>query len=473
MRFRKGDSRRVPCVVAMLLLFSVPASAQNASSQSASQNTTDPQQQPPTTTFTVTVVGTTPLVDVTIPVEEIAAPVQTLTGRDIDDSGALDLANYLNQRLNGVHINEVQNNPFQPDVNYRGYTASPLLGTPQGLSVYMDGVRLNQPFGDVVSWDLIPRMAIFSGALMPGSNPLFGLNTLGGALSIQTKDGRNSPGTTLQAVYGSDSRRYLEFEHGGRHMTNGVDWYVAGNLFAEDGWRDDSPSDVRQLFGKLAWRKSRGDVFVTLAYADNELTGNGLQEISFLDRDYASVYTKPDETDNRSTLLTVTTHRTLNDRLTFSGNAYFRDIGTATFNGDINEESLDQSLYQPTAAEQAALLAAGYITAPVIGADASNTPFPYLRCVANVLLVDEPSEKCNGLINTTETSQRNGGVNGQLTHRRTMKGSENLFVVGGAFDRSSIGFIQATELGYLNPDRGVTGVGARRRASGRERRRFR
>ena len=88
----------------------------------------------------------------------------------------------------------MQGNPFQPDVNYRGYTASPLLGTPQGLSVYMDGVRLNQPFGDVVSWDLIPRLAIASMTLMPGSNPLFGLNTLGGALSIQTKDGTSNPG---------------------------------------------------------------------------------------------------------------------------------------------------------------------------------------------------------------------------------------------------------------------------------------
>ena len=59
--------------------------------------------------------------------------------------------------MTGVHVNEMQGNPFQPDVNYRGYTASPLLGTPQGLSVYMDGVRLNQPFGDVVSWDLDSR----------------------------------------------------------------------------------------------------------------------------------------------------------------------------------------------------------------------------------------------------------------------------------------------------------------------------
>ena len=63
----------------------------------------------------------------------------------------------MNRRLNGVYLNEMQGNPFQPDVNFRGYTASPLLGTPEGISVYLDGVRQNQPFGDVVSWDLIPR----------------------------------------------------------------------------------------------------------------------------------------------------------------------------------------------------------------------------------------------------------------------------------------------------------------------------
>ena len=103
------------------------------------------------------------------------------------------------------YVNEVQNNPFQPDVSYRGYTASPLLGTPQGLSVYLDGMRLNQPFGDVVSWDLIPRMAIASLTLMPGSNPLFGLNTLGGALALQTKDGKTSPGTAVEARLGSRS----------------------------------------------------------------------------------------------------------------------------------------------------------------------------------------------------------------------------------------------------------------------------
>ena len=110
----------------------------------------------------VEVIGTTPLPGVGLRVDQVAAPVQTATSASIVRSNAIDLPGYLNRFLGSVYVNEVQGNPFQPDVNYRGYTASPLLGTPQGLSVYMDGVRLNQPFGDVVSWDLIPRMAIAS-----------------------------------------------------------------------------------------------------------------------------------------------------------------------------------------------------------------------------------------------------------------------------------------------------------------------
>src|SRR4051794_1765103 len=113
-----------------------------------------------TPAFQVEVVGTAPLPGVDRSLEEIPSPVQAATNRDIQQSGALDLSDFLTRRLNGVYLNEIQGNPLQPDLNYRGYTASPLLGTPQGISVYMDGVRLNQPFGDVVSWDLIPRIAI-------------------------------------------------------------------------------------------------------------------------------------------------------------------------------------------------------------------------------------------------------------------------------------------------------------------------
>ncbi len=450
----------VTCSAAALVWEPAAADAQTTPSQNQqAQNpsTANPasQERP---TFKVEVIETTPLPGLDLKIDQIPSPVQTALSADIDASGALDLSDFLNRRFTGVFVNEMQNNPYQPDLNYRGYTASPLLGTPQGLSVYMDGVRMNQPFGDVVSWDLIPRMAIGSTTLMPGSNPLFGLNTLGGAISIETKNGVTNPGTTARATFGSDTRRAVEFEHGGRRAS-GLNWYVAGNLFADDGWRDDSPSNVGQLFGKLGWRQTRGDTSLSLGYADNSLTGNGLQEQRFLERDYASVYTKPDQTDNRATFLNVTTRRAWSSTTSFSGNAYYRNIRTNTFNGDINDDSLDQSLYQPNAAEQTALRAAGYAGFPASGENVSNTPFPYWRCIANVLRQDEPGEKCNGLLNRSHTSQQNFGLSGQATRRDWLR-TGNTLNIGAGYDGGRSSFTQSTQLGYLNPDRSLTGLDA-------------
>ncbi len=415
---------------------------------------------PPAFEEAVDVVAATPLPGVEMPVDRIAAPVQSATSQDLEAIGALDLSDFLNRRATGVHVNEIQGNPFQADVNYRGYTASPLLGTPQGLSVYLDGVRMNQPFGEVVSWDLIPRFAIASSSLMPGSNPLFGLNTLGGALVLHTKDGQANKGTTVQGLFGSNLRRAVEFEHGGARASGGLNWYIAGNLFAEDGWRDDSASDVRQLFGKLGWQAGRTGLTLTAAQADNALHGNGLQELRLLERDYRSVYTRPDITDNRSTMLNLTLRRAHSERLTFSGNAYYRNIQSNTLNGDLNEASLDQAVYQPGAAERAALLAAGYTNVPASGATAANTPFPLWRCLGNVLLNDEPGEKCNGLLNTSEASQHNAGLSGQAMWQLSRGALKQQLTIGGALDGSNLGFAQQTELGYMAADRGIVGTGA-------------
>ena len=408
---------------------------------------------------TVHVVETTPLPGVNLDRNEIPAPVQFATSADILDSGAADLSNFLNLRFTGVQINEIQGNPFQADVNFRGYTASPLLGTPQGLSVYMDGVRLNQPFGDVVSWDLIPQIAISSTTMMPGSNPLFGLNTLGGALSLQTKDGRRNPGFRMEASVGSFTRQNLQVEYGGAGG-KGFSWYVAGNWFGEKGWRNDSHTDVRQQFGRFGWLHGNTDLKLTLAYANNALAGNGLGEQSFLADDYASLYTKPDHTYNKAAYTNLNFQHSFNSSLMLSGNSYYRDIRVETVNADVNEDSLDQAVYQPSAADQAALTAAGYTGFPTSGATAGNTAFPYWRCIAQVLQQDEPGEKCNGLINESNSNQHNFGLFGQLTWLGAPYGHNNQFTVGGGYDRSRVGFAQSTQLGYLNPDRSVTGMGA-------------
>ena len=405
--------------------------------------------------YSIGVVDSTPLPGVERALEEIAAPVQAFSQADVENSGALDLADFVNRRLDGVHLNEIQGNPVQADVNYRGYTASPLLGTPQGVSVYMDGVRLNQPFGDVMSWDLIPQAAIGEVTLIPGSNPLFGLNTLGGALSLETRDGRKSPGTALEIGGGSFARKTASLEHGGSNA-RGFNWFLAGNLFFEDGWRQASPSNVRQYFGKLGWQGSRTMLSITAAWANNHLTGNGLQEQKFIERDYASVYTTPDITATRSPFLNLTFRHSFSSAWTLSGNAYYRYIQSQTLNGDLNEASLDQQVYQPSAADIAALTRAGYTGFPRSGANAANTPFPFWRCIAQVLQRDEPAEKCNGLLNRTATAQHNGGVSAQITSLRTLASGRSQFTAGGGWDQSGVNFSQSQQFAWLNPDRSFT-----------------
>ncbi|MGA2113625.1 MAG: TonB-dependent receptor plug domain-containing protein, partial [Bryobacteraceae bacterium] len=342
------------------------------------------------------VVGTTPLAGTGLTSSQIAAPVQTAVAADVESSGALDLADFLNRRLSGVYFNEMQGNPFQPDVNFRGYTASPLLGTPEGISVYLDGVRQNQPFGDVVSWDLIPRNAISEITLVPGSDPLFGLNTLGGALSVQTKDGAANPGLDGTLTYGSSGRKAVQAEYGGGKAT-GFNWFLAGNVFHESGWRFDSPSDVRQAFARLGWRSGGTDVALTVSYAYNTLIGNGLQDYRLLQSDYSSVYSIPDSTANRSPSLNFIARHSFSEALTFSGNAWYRNIRTEAIDANFNTDALTQSIYQPTAEEQAVLSAAGYSGFPASGANIANTPFPKWSCIAEALQLGDPDQTCDGV----------------------------------------------------------------------------
>ncbi|HTE41768.1 MAG TPA: Plug domain-containing protein, partial [Steroidobacteraceae bacterium] len=116
--------------------------------------------------------------DITVARDRVAGNIQFADADQIEKSQTLDLSDFLSRHFGSVNVNHAQNNPLQPDLNFRGFTASPLLGLPQGLTVYQNGVRMNEPFGDTVNWDLIPLSTIDSVQLLAGSNPVFGLNTL-------------------------------------------------------------------------------------------------------------------------------------------------------------------------------------------------------------------------------------------------------------------------------------------------------
>jgi len=288
-------------------------------------------------TSIIEVISATPLPSIGLPIDQIPSNVQVIKGSDLKSQQSLNLADYLNNNLTGVNVNEAQNNPYQADVNYHGFTASPLLGTPQGLSVYQDGVRINEPFGDTVNWDLIPKNAISNIALMPGSNPLFGLNTLGGALSINTKSGDQYPGFGAQAYAGSWGRWAVEGEGGGR-LDNGANYFFAGNKFKETGWRDSSPSDVLQGFGKLGWSNEKTRFDLSFSGADNSLTGNGYQSETLMQNlGYSSIYTKPDQTKNKLSFINLNMSHAISNQFLLSANIYYRHTKTSTMNADVND----------------------------------------------------------------------------------------------------------------------------------------
>jgi outer membrane receptor protein involved in Fe transport len=402
----------------------------------------------------VEVISTTPLPSVGLPINQVPSNVQTVKAQDLERSQSLDISDYMNRHLSGVYFNEVQNNPLQADVNYRGFTASPLLGTPQGLSIYMDGVRMNQPFGDVVSWDLIPKNAILGMQVMPGSNPLFGLNTLGGALSIQTKDGRNSPGGAVQVTYGSNARKMGEFEFGG--AKDNIDWFFAGTAFDENGWRDKSESDYQQLFGKVGWHGEKTDLKLSYAYANSDLNGNGLVPESFARKDYDSVYTYPDNTKNESHFVNLEWSHFFTDNVQLSGNSYYRKIKTKTYNGDINDESLPE--FVRAAGTTPGVFAGGQniLLAP---GGAYTLAGNQAACAAQLVAGGEPGEKCTGIINRTYTDTDNVGLFGQVSVEGQLFGKNNQYTVGGGVDYSRIKFSQTAEFGSVDLDRGIVGSG--------------
>ena len=373
----------------------------------------------------VEVISTTPLAGIGLAKDIIPANIQSVKGEEMQKQSNLTIADYLSSGMLGVNVNEVQNNPFQPNVNYRGFTASPLLGTPQGISVFMDGVRINEPFGDVVNWDLIPMNAVEGMNLIPGSNPVFGLNTLGGAISIQTKSGRTNPGGQVELYGGSWGRVAGSAEYGGI-AANNIDFFIAANAFTEDGWRDASPSDVRQVFSKVGWQDDKNDVSLSLTLADNKLVGNGLVQKEFLDNlGYESINTKPDITDTKMAFLNLNASHYFNDDTLLSFNTYYRNARTKTLNGDVNDDVDATFLADCSAA-------------------AGGTNF---------------ENECGGALNRTNSRRQSYGFTTQMTFNQDIWAYKNQLITGLGYDYGRTQFSQSSEFGNITASRGVAAIG--------------
>ena len=334
--------------------------------------------------------------------ERQPANVQQVGRERLDELGPLNLPELLGRHLGSVNVNETQGNPYQVEVNFRGFTASPLLGAPQGLSVYVDGVRVNEPFGDVVNWDLIPKRAIAGITLVPGSNPLFGLNTLGGALAVRMKRGDRDAGSAGEIGIGSSGRRSAEIEHGRLVGTTGH-LYLAAAGFTEDGWRDFSPSRLGQLFVRGGASVGATDWDLALTHARTELVGNGPVPDTLHAARRSAVYTTPDRTRHRLTMLTLQAEHDLGGGAQLAATAYLRRLAATTLNGDLNDD------------------------------------------------YDPPAVTRTGVENRTAAAQRGAGVALQWS----LSDAAGQWLAGASHDRAQTRFEQTEAEGRLNEARGV------------------
>lgn len=382
-------------------------------STTSTRSTSAPPEKP-TALAPIVVIGTTPLLGLGTPLKQVPANVQTIRGREIEQQHRGTLTDYFEKNVQSVDINEVQGNPYQIDISYRGFTASPVLGTPQGLSVFVDGVRVNEPFGDVVNWDLIPQSAIDTMQLIPGSNPTYGLNTLGGALAITTKNGKTSPGGEAQISAGSWARKTAQIEQGGVIGSN-LDYYLNASGGNDNGWADHNSSRVRQAFGKLRYTDADTTLSLSAGGADNTLQGTQTLPRSFLDN-RKQAYTFPDQNKNSIGYVTLSGDHSFNDQTELSGNVYYRHYRNANVSSNVNNN------------------------------------FGNVDANGNVDTVQATNAR-------SVVATDSYGASLQLTLLGKLAGLENQFVAGVAADLANSTFEQSSQNAFFTDSRDTVGIG--------------
>ena len=368
----------------------------------------DAQVQPVVPLGPIEVIGTAPLPGLGTPLEQVPSNVQTFGAREIDRQRTGGVAEFLNLNANSVSLNSPTGNSYQPDVSFRGFTASALLGTPQGLSVFQDGVRINEAFADIVNWDLLPKNAVSSMQLLPGSNPVFGLNTLGGALTINMKDGFRYPGAGASVSAGSFGRVEASADAGVNH--GGLAGFAAFESIDEDGWRDHASTRIRRLYARLDGREESNEFNVAATVADNHLEGTQALPVSMLSNP-RQAYTWPDTTDNRLAFASANAQHGFDADTLLAANAYYRQLRTSGINSNVN----------------------GDFAPP-----------------------EQPFEAFNL---STSANTRSWGASVQGTLRREWTMVRHQFVVGAAVDTGTTDFNQGAQPAMFVDDRDTVGIG--------------
>jgi iron complex outermembrane receptor protein len=364
--------------------------------------------------------------------DKVPANTHVLTSADLDHTQSPTMLDALVRTLPGVSLTDQNGNPFQRDLNYRGFTASPVIGTPQGLAVYQNGVRVNEIFGDTVNWDLIPDVAVHRLSLVP-NNPVYGLNALGGAISIEMKNGFTYQGKEAEVMGGSYGRIQSAAQAG--FQDGNVAGYVMADAIKDDGWRQfASSSKLNRIYLDVGARGEEGEFHLSFAGASTNLSGTIATPVEMINRQWSSVYTWPQETRNQLAFLTANGSYSPTDTLTLAGNAYFRGYWQRHVDGNNTEATSEDC------------------TANVCFGDGG----PPLKGAGGLVF---PSGTVFGEIDRTSSAAAGYGGSVQATSTAKVFDRPNNVVVGASIDRGHMQFNAASELGTIDQNLFVNGTG--------------
>ena len=371
-----------------------------------------------------------------IEADQVPSNVSVVDSRQIERTESLNITDALQQYVPSIGINEVAGNPFQPDVLYRGFVASPVAGTPQGLAVYQNGVRINEAFGDTVNWDLIPTAAIRSVTVVP-NNPAFGLNALGGAINVQMKDGFNYHGAEINTMGGSFGRIQSSAQWG-KQIDNNYAVYGALEGLHDNGFRNFSPSDIRRFYADVAYKNDVNEFHLNMGLADNKFGAATTVPVELLQQYWGATYTTPQISANKVGYFNLTGKVEATPTWTIEGAAHLRVFSQKTVDGN---PTGTQPCADPT------LLCFNDDTTPANGLNGVQLVNPF---APDAIL---------GEIDRTTTRSTTAGMSLQATNDDQLFGHDNRFTVGGSFDSSVTRFTASAELGTIGTNYVVTGSG--------------
>jgi outer membrane receptor protein involved in Fe transport len=282
----------------------------------------------------VIVVGITPLQGPDVDPNSVVESTRVLGAADINRTGIPSLTGAILEAIPSVTVNDAEGNGFQPDIIFRGFTASPVAGTPEGIAIYVNGARFNDAFGDVVNWDLIPPSAIES-VNLEAANPLFGLNALGGSLSVKMKNGFTAPTTSLTAYGGTYGRASGIMEVARQSGDFGV--YAVGDVTHDEGFRQTSESNLYRLYTDLGWRSEPVELHLAITAAHDTLGNPGATPEQALNADISNIFTAPNTVDNNYLGFNLNGSVKFDPTTALQGVGYFQTLNQIVPNG-ITEE---------------------------------------------------------------------------------------------------------------------------------------